>query len=48
MNFCYAKAEISYSTSTVDSLTWQPVDGIKMKAVLKRKIIDEGTEVISQ
>lgn len=37
MKFCYAKAEISYSKSTVDSLTWQPVDGIEMKAVYKKE-----------
>lgn len=33
---CYDKAEISYSTSTVDSLTRQTVDGIEMKAVFKK------------
>jgi len=34
---CYTKAEISYSTSTIDSLTRQPVDGIEMKAVFKKE-----------
>ena len=34
---CYAKAEISYSASAVDSLTRQLVDGIEMKAVFKKE-----------
>ena len=34
---CHAKAEISYSASTVDSLTRKLVDDIEMKAVLEKK-----------
>jgi hypothetical protein len=33
----YAKEEISYSTSTVDYLTRQLVNGIEMKAVFKKE-----------
>jgi len=34
---CDAEAEISYSTSTIDSLTRQPIDDIEMKAIFKKE-----------